>query len=60
MTYFVARKVTFILAASNLLSVFETFYATSSFSAFFSRSYHISRLPNAFLEKEVTSLEKNN
>lgn len=32
MTRFVVRKATSIIVASNLMSVCETFYATSSFS----------------------------
>lgn len=37
---FCDEEVTFTLAASNLRSVFETFYATGLFSALFFRSYH--------------------
>lgn len=57
---FCDQEVTFTLAASNLRSVFETLYATRLLSALFFRSYHISCLPNAFLENEVISSEKNN
>jgi len=60
MTCFVVRKVTFILVASNLISGFETFYATSPFSILLFRAYHILiSLPKAFLEKEVLSPGKN-
>lgn len=53
---FVVRKVTFILVASNLISGFETFCATSPFSILLFRAYHILiSLPNTFLEKEVLS-----
>lgn len=56
----VVRKVTLSLAASNLMSVFETLYATSPFSISLFRAYHILiSLPNAFLEMEFINPEKN-
>lgn len=53
---FVVRKVTFIVVAANLMSVFETFYATSLFSM-----YHISNQPVKYIfRKESYKPRKKN
>lgn len=57
---FVVRKVTFILVASNLMSVFETLHATSPFSILLFRSYHTSnQSAECIFRKESYKYRKN-